>query len=70
MIRKGAKELSPALKAFPDSLESPEEPGVFLNLTQSEIRDTKGGYRSHEEYLDSCANESVQEQETDRDMER
>jgi hypothetical protein len=71
MLRKGFKEIAPTLKAFPDSISSPEETGVFGNLTQKEIQETKGKETSHEEWLKARAKETEREPEPPEDeMER
>ncbi len=61
MFRKGFKEIGPAFKAFPDSISSPEEPGVFGNLTQQEIQESKGKESSYQKWLDSRAHEAARE---------
>lgn len=63
MLRKGFKEIGPVFQAFPDSIRSPEEPGVFGNLTPGEIRDAKSSDDSYNKWLDSRAQEAEREQE-------
>lgn len=71
MGRKGFKELAPVFKAFPDSINSPEEIGVFGNLTQKEIQETKGKESSYEEFLNERAKEAEREPEPpEQGMER
>ena len=71
MLRKGFKEIGPVFKAFPDSISSPEETGVFGNLTQKEIQATKGKETSYEEWLNARAKEAEREPEPpEQGMER
>jgi hypothetical protein len=71
MLRKGFKEIEPVLRAFPDSIRSPEEPGVFGNLTPQEVQETKGKDSSYQEWLQSRAKEAAREPEPpEKGMER
>jgi hypothetical protein len=71
MGRKGFKEIGPVFKAFPDSIGSPEEAGVFGNLTQAEVRETKGKESSYDEWLSARAKEAEREPEPpEQGMER
>jgi hypothetical protein len=56
MASKGFKEIGPVFQAFPDSIKSPEEPGVFSNRTPQEVYESKGN-ESYREYLDRQARE-------------
>ncbi|HEY4309320.1 MAG TPA: hypothetical protein VGN12_07695 [Pirellulales bacterium] len=71
MLRKGFKEIGPVFQAFPDSIKSPEETGVFGNLSPQEIVDGKKTDAVYDEWLNARANETAHEpQPPDRGMER
>jgi hypothetical protein len=71
MIRKGFKEIGPVFQAFPDSIRSPEEPGVFGNITAQEVQETKGKPSAYNEWLDARAKESAKDHEPpEQGMER
>ena len=69
MGRAGLKELAQALQAFPDSVRTVEEPGLYGNLTPQEI---VHGKQDMDKMLDGYANRGTQAQgrDQDRGMER
>ena len=70
-LRQGAKELTQALVALPDSNIRPvEEPGAIGNLTPGEVMATKDDDKSFEAEVARAAQAKApeKEKEVDRDM--
>ena len=68
--RQGAKELSQALKAFPDSLHPVEEPGTLGNPTMQMITEQMRGTDSYEQFLDRYAGKEHEEPQREQELER
>ena len=69
-LRQGHKELTPALKAFPDSLPCVEEPGMLGNPTMQMVTAEMGTLNSFDQVLDHYASQGHQEPELDREEDR
>lgn len=69
-LRQGAKELTPLLKAFPDSMHPVEEPGTLGNPTMQMITEQIRGDEGYEQMLDHYAGKEQEPPQREQEMER
>lgn len=69
-LRQGVKELTPLLKAFPDSMHPIEEPGTLGNPTMQMVTEQMRGTESYEQMLDRYAGKEHEGPEREQEIER
>lgn len=68
--RQGAKELSQALPALPESIRPVEEPGTIGNPTPQQVTEQSRGEGEFQRLLDRYDSRSYEREDRDRGVER
>ena len=68
--RQGMKELAQYLPAFPDSGRTVEEPGTLGNPTPQMISEQIGTLEGYNQMLDAYADQHIEQEEPEQEMER